>query len=739
MIAFAASVAGTQGQEQPRERLRPEVARLEALLKAYTTRRALEQPEAEREKYWLLADTAVERFLTGSFVQPRAKALEELEWIREYERLNRDNPRDGGARATVLMKSLSLSRLELDLLMLCALPDLDFRFRHWFQLIQSDPTRSHLTVWRALDILEPSFSNPDAARDIFHPEGTLRRSCLMSLERQNPDEGVLGGVAHVDERIVGHLLGSDSFDSRLSGLLTRSDALAARASAADPSLQVFCEHVKIKAFSGEPMRVLLQSVDSRRTVRAAWSLCAAARQPLLEFDCAPALQVGSPAWSVLVELALREARLSEVVLLFRNADALVSTEQAAALSASLAASLAAHRGITVVEVSTAAAAAIFPHSIFIPILLAAPSYEDRVTLWKKPLTAEVPDADALASQLAGSFLLTEDQIESALEAARNLARRDRPFSGSLTSEVLFEACRHQTGKRLVAMAQRLEPRPGLRLDAVVLPPPNFRQLEELRNRIRHRRQVHTAMGYDHRLRLGRGLMALFAGPSGTGKTMAAEVLASERSCDLYKVDLSSVVSKWVGETEKNLNRIFEEAEHCQGMLFFDEADALFGQRGEVKEARDRWANLEVNFLLQRIEEFSGVVILATNLRSNIDPAFSRRFHSVVDFPQPDEHARLAIWKRTLPDEEFVSLDEREMRLIAARFELSGGMIRNAVLDASYRALEDRAKIGLRQVTAAAAREYQKVGRPVTQSEFGETLYRIALEEVLAPVRPTGRD
>jgi SpoVK/Ycf46/Vps4 family AAA+-type ATPase len=267
---------------------------------------------------------------------------------------------------------------------------------------------------------------------------------------------------------------------------------------------------------------------------------------------------------------------------------------------------------------------------------------------------------------------------------------------------------------------------------VVLPAANHRQLEELRNRIRHRREVHTTMGYDRRLRLGRNLVALFAGPSGSGKTMAAEILASEQRCDLYKVDMSSVVSKWVGETEKNLNRIFEDAEQCQGMLFFDEADALFGHRGEVKEARDHWANQPVNFLLSRIEEFSGVVILATNLRNNIDPAFGRRFHSVVDFPQPDEHARFAIWQRILPGAEFVALDERDLRLIAARFDLSGGGIRNAVLDASYRAIENGKKIELRHITAAAAREYQKMGKPVTRSEFGESLYQIALEEVLAP-------
>jgi SpoVK/Ycf46/Vps4 family AAA+-type ATPase len=246
-------------------------------------------------------------------------------------------------------------------------------------------------------------------------------------------------------------------------------------------------------------------------------------------------------------------------------------------------------------------------------------------------------------------------------------------------------------------------------------------------RIRHRSRVAIELGFERHLPLGKGLVALFSGSSGTGKTFAAELLAGEQGVDLYKVDLSAVVSKYVGETEKNLERVFTEAERANALLFFDEADALFGKRGEVKEARDRWANLEINFLLQRIEEYPGIVILTTNLRQNIDEAFLRRIQVLVEFPFPDEDARLDIWRRLFPDE-VGRPDDAVLRSLARRFRLPGGGIKNVVVDAAHRAAADAGdgppRITRHHLGIALVREYQKLGKPVTRSEFGDDLYRI---------------
>jgi SpoVK/Ycf46/Vps4 family AAA+-type ATPase len=235
------------------------------------------------------------------------------------------------------------------------------------------------------------------------------------------------------------------------------------------------------------------------------------------------------------------------------------------------------------------------------------------------------------------------------------------------------------------------------------------------------------------MRLGKGLLALFAGASGTGKTMAAEALANAQGVDLYKVDLSAVVSKWVGETEKNLSRIFLEAESSNGWLFFDEGESLFGTRGDIKQAQDRLFNLEVNYLLQRIEEFAGVVILATNLRQNIDPAFLRRIHAVVEFPPPNVHSRTLIWQKLVPESLRGDFDDEQLRRLALSFELSGGNVRNAVLDATYRAYASGARsLTLRQLVIGIAREYQKLGRPITGAEFGDKFYRWVVEDILDP-------
>jgi SpoVK/Ycf46/Vps4 family AAA+-type ATPase len=229
------------------------------------------------------------------------------------------------------------------------------------------------------------------------------------------------------------------------------------------------------------------------------------------------------------------------------------------------------------------------------------------------------------------------------------------------------------------------------------------------------------------------LIALFTGASGVGKTMTAELLASEQGVDLYKVDLAAVVSKYVGETEKNLSQIFAEAEDANAIIFFDEADALFGKRGEVKESRDRWANMEVNYLLQRVEEYAGAIILASNLRQNIDEAFLRRIHVLVEFPFPNAEARLCILQRLFPPM-IERPKDADLQVVAKQFELTGGSLKNIVVDAAFRAsvpaAQEPPQITLAHLIAATAREYQKLGKPITKSEFGDPFYDWIRTEIL---------
>jgi SpoVK/Ycf46/Vps4 family AAA+-type ATPase len=234
--------------------------------------------------------------------------------------------------------------------------------------------------------------------------------------------------------------------------------------------------------------------------------------------------------------------------------------------------------------------------------------------------------------------------------------------------------------------------------------------------MKYRSVVFDQWGFDRKLSLGKGLNMLFAGPSGTGKTMAAEIMAGELGLDVYKIDLSTVVSKYIGETEKNLARIFAEAETSNAILFFDEADALFGKRTEVRDSHDRYANIEINYLLQKMEEHEGVVILATNFRKNMDDAFVRRMHFTVEFPLPCEADRRRIWERIWPEETPQSAD-LDFEFMARRFEMPGGNIRNVAMAAAFLAASDGGVVSMSHLLHGTRREYQKMGKVVSQGEF----------------------
>jgi len=250
---------------------------------------------------------------------------------------------------------------------------------------------------------------------------------------------------------------------------------------------------------------------------------------------------------------------------------------------------------------------------------------------------------------------------------------------------------------------------GHRWEDIVLPKEKIVLLRQICDQVKHRHQVLDQWGFGTKHGRGSGLSVLFSGPSGTGKTMAAGVMARELQLDLYKIDLSSVVSKYIGETEKNLSRIFTEAETCNGILFFDEADALFGKRSEVSDAHDRYANIETSYLLQRMEEYEGIVILATNFRKNMDEAFTRRIRYIVEFPFPGEESRERIWEAHFPVEAPRS-ESIDYKFLARRFPVTGGNIKNIVLDAAFVAAQNGGIIGMDHLMQGVRKEYEKIGK-----------------------------
>jgi SpoVK/Ycf46/Vps4 family AAA+-type ATPase len=278
--------------------------------------------------------------------------------------------------------------------------------------------------------------------------------------------------------------------------------------------------------------------------------------------------------------------------------------------------------------------------------------------------------------------------------------------------MVWDLCRRQARPRLDDLAQRIEP--AATWADLVLPPMQRELLQELAVHVRQRRQVYEQWGWAAKGKRGLGISALFAGASGTGKTMAAEVLAATLRLDLYRIDLSTVVSKYIGETEKNLRRIFDAAETSGVILLFDEADALFGKRSQVKDSHDRYANIEVSYLLQRMEAYRGLAILTTNMKDALDSAFLRRLQFVVHFPLPDAAQRAEIWQRVFPSQTpTTSLDVAKL----ARLNIAGGNIRNIAVNAAFLAADAGEKVNMHHLLRATQREYAKLERTLTDAEI----------------------
>jgi SpoVK/Ycf46/Vps4 family AAA+-type ATPase len=281
------------------------------------------------------------------------------------------------------------------------------------------------------------------------------------------------------------------------------------------------------------------------------------------------------------------------------------------------------------------------------------------------------------------------------------------------SNALWEAAREEARLRLDGLAERIETRAGW--DDLILPPPRKALLREIEAQLGQRLRVYDGWGFRERLsERGLGITALFAGPSGVGKTLAGEVIAHALSLDLHRIDLSAVVSKYIGETEKNLRRVFDAAEASGAVLLLDEADALLGKRSEVKDSHDRYANIEVSYLLQRMESYSGLAILTTNMKQNIDTAFLRRIRFVVDFPFPGIEERAAIWARVFPRR--LPQEGLEPKRLA-QMNLAGGAIRNVALNAAFLAAADGRVVRPAHVLAAARSEYAKLEKPLTEGEM----------------------
>jgi hypothetical protein len=634
------------------------------------------------------------------------------------------------SRISRLQTLFNLQPLERDILLLCLLPELDSRYRRLYGYLMDDASRTLPNVELLVQILEPVATQAQA-RLAFSPDAPLIRDHLVSLVGVRGDEGLSMHSVRIEERLVNYLLGEDKLDRSLVDVVSLAPNRSWEELIVDES-----EMIQLKNLAkwwgdlaNQSVTVFMHGPYGNSSRGAAEAICT--NNDTLLLVVTPATLPPSTSWEKLLDLVYREATLQQAAVYWAGCESLL--EDSATLRwNSLLSATEQFAGLTFLSSQKAWDPMGRSQQTFIHLSFPTPDYSQRLRLWQHHLPeqlVDVGDRAILISDLANSFQFTEGQMLDALAIARAEAYMRNALELRLTSADIFEGCRRQSSRRLIKFATRVRPRTSLSFTDLILPTLNKRQLTELSDRIRNRNKVYVELGLERRLSLGRGIVALFTGTSGTGKTMAAELLARQQGVDLYKVDLSAVVSKYVGETEKNLAQVFSEAEDANAILFFDEADSLFGKRGEVKEAQDRWANMEVNYLLQRIEEYAGVVILASNLKQNIDEAFKRRIQVIVDFPFPDDAARLAIYRGMFPP--LVERpDDKVLGDLSKRFKLSGGSIKNIVVDATFRAVEEQRKqpetrptITTQHLVLATAREYQKLGKPMTKGEFGEEYYK----------------
>ena len=624
-------------------------------------------------------------------------------------------------RLVALAQLFGLAAFDVDVVLVCLAPELDRRYERLYAYLHDDVARRQPTVDLVLDLLCPDVAAKVAARSRFTPAAPLLRHRLVQLAdgAGAPSHSLLGKVLQLDPRVARFVLDDDQVDDRLLSLAsivvpaTTVDELVFPAGFKG-QLERLVEGVPT---GGDRLVLYLQGPYGVGKQALAEACCQAIGAEMLVVSGRQLAEHGRDEFAALAHLVDREARLQGAMLYVDDFDALLADGNEAQL-ATLLRLLEGHPGPTFLAGRTTWEPKDALRGVsFVRLEVPEPGYDERVDLWRAALAAAdiAPGVDL--EVLASKFRLTGGQIGDAAATARNLARARAVPPVEITQDDLHAACRLQSNRKLAELALKVTPRHAW--DDLVLPADQLEQLRELYHHVQYRAVVHDAWGFGQKLATGRGLNVLFAGPPGTGKTMAADVLAHALGLDLYTIDLSTVLSKYIGETEKNLARIFDEARSSNAVLFFDEADALFGKRTQVRDAHDRYANVEVSYLLQRLEEHEGLVVMATNLRKNMDDAFVRRLHATIEFPLPglDDRRRIwaQIWPRPAPIDPALDLE-----LLAREVEVSGGAIRNIAVAGAFLAAADGGVVTMEHLLHATQREYKKMGKVLTSGDLRST-------------------
>ena len=586
------------------------------------------------------------------------------------------------ATIDVLGDEFGLSAFERDLLLLCAAVEMDSAVAPLCAERRGPPHQAWVSFGLALATL------PDAHWSALAPISPLRRWRLLE-----PDSGHARADAplRLDERILHYLAGLNYLDPRLQPLCRPLPPAAPMAATQAGLVDQLVALIRTSPTPLAPIQLVGDDADGKQDVASALAERLQVQTYRIDARDLPATAAEMDA---LLTLWWREAILLNAALLLDARDP--DTSDAARRL------LARCDGLLLVAT---------PEPLRLDrvnqvVRVDRPAVDEQRRLWEAALGANANRLNGAIEGVAAQFRLSARQIEATgAVLGPGLATTLQPDAA------LWQACRGLNRTRLDALAQRIEP--AATWDDLILPDPQRATLREIAAHVRHRSRVYQDWGFARQGARGLGISALFAGESGTGKTMAAEVLATELTLDLYRIDLAAVVSKYIGETEKNLAQVFAAAEESGAILLFDEADALFGKRSEVRDSHDRYANLEVSYLLQRMEAYRGLAILTTNQRAALDPAFQRRLRFIVQFPFPDTALRERIWRRAFP----LETPRRNLNPTRlAQLQMAGGNIRNIALNAAFLAAAEDTAVDMSHLLLAAHREATKRERPLSDSE-----------------------
>lgn len=595
-----------------------------------------------------------------------------------------------------VVETFDLSARHRDVLLLALLPAAYPAYQEVYAELQNDLSATQPTVGLITDLFSDTDGERLAATGLVGPGSPLREHDLIRLGQpddtrlQRPERPVF-----VADRVESYLLGHDGVDPVLDGVLERVPAVS---SLADLRLDDAVRE-RLDGLAGSTIDRRLYWYGPSGTGKHRAVEVISPTDEFLRADLPAAVEAG------LLDRLRREALLLDRPLHLHSASR-ATTDDSTGLSVDdifetfdpldQPVVVTATDEWTPDRSSTAVDAIVeFPR----------PSFSVRRQFW-------ADNADRLPDSLdpavlAGTFELTQRDLETALATAESLAG-----DGPIEPDHVYEGCSAQSAGDLGELSEQLDP--GATWEDIVLPAETMRELRTVAAHVTHQGRIYAEWGFERRFTRGGGVVALFSGPSGTGKTMAAEIIATETGMELYKIDLSSVVSKYIGETEENLERIFTEAEHSNAVLLFDEADAVFGDRASVSDATDRYANVEVNYLLQRIESYDGVVVLTTNYESNIDSAFMRRIDHSVSFRRPREETRRTIWEGMFPED--TPVEDLDYEFLAS-FKLTGGDIRTIAQTAAILAADDEGTVTMKHAVRGLQRELEKAGKMVDPREF----------------------